>query len=103
MSQIGRRKQILSALFLMLLIAALSCIYAMPLKHFQCSSTSESYPSFNFLDCSLLPGILIFEAGLFMPFSLIPLFFSLFAYLIPHLSEFIDSLFKPPQLAVYLS
>lgn len=103
MNQIGQRKQILGICLLLLLIAGISCSYLTLFTHLCCSSVSEPYHSFNFPDCSLLPNIVALEVNLFVLFGLIPLFFLPPIHLVPHLSEFIRSLFKPPRLATYLS
>jgi len=103
MNQINRRKQILSLCLLALLVAGISCTYVTLFLHLCCSSTSEPYHFLHFLDCGLLPSMLVLEAGLFVLFGLIPLFFLPPTYLIPHLSGFMDSLFQPPRLATCLS
>jgi hypothetical protein len=74
-------------------------MYVALFMHLCCSSTSEPYYFPHSVDCSLSSGTLVLEVGLFMLFGLILLFFLLPTDLIPHLSEFINSLFKPPQLA----
>jgi hypothetical protein len=103
MNQISRRKQILSLSLLALLIAGISCMYLALFIHLCCSSTFESYHSLLSPDCNLSSNTLVLEVGLFMLFGLILLFFLPPADLIPHLSEFIDSLFKPPQSVIYFS
>jgi len=98
-----RRKQIIGLGLLVLLVVGISCGYVTFFLHFCCSPTSGPYHLSDLLNCSLLPGAVAFEVGFFMLFGLVPLFFLPPAYLIPHLSEFVRSLFKPPRLATYLS
>ncbi len=103
MSQMDRRKQILGLGLLVLLVAGISCALVVLFTHLCCSSTSGIHHLTNFLDCSLLRSTLALEEGLSVLFGLVPLFFLLLTLLIPHLSEFIHSLYKPPRLASYLS
>jgi len=91
----GKRKQIIGVSFLVLLVAGISCGHVPLFLYLCCSSTSELDHLSDLLDCSLLPGA---GAFFFILFGLIPLLFLPPAYLIPHLSEFIDSLYKPPRL-----
>ncbi len=95
MSQIGRRKQILGICLLVLLVAGISCALIILFTHLHCSSTPGTYYLTDLLDCSLLPGTVALEDGLSVLFGLVPLFFLPLTPLIPHLSEFIPSLYNP--------
>jgi len=103
MNRIGRRKQLLGIGLLVLLVVGIGCIYITLFLHLCCSPTSGPYHLPDLLDCGLLPSTAALEVSFLVLFGLILLFFLPLTCPIPHLSEFIDSLFKPPRLATYFS